>query len=176
MTVVTSPRRAAALAPGLVVLGAILALVAFLSVTQGSRSIGLSEVLRALGGMSGDGSIGSTVTLEMRVPRTLLGILRSLGLRVSDAADGREGLAKARADLPDLVVTDVEMPFLNGLEMIAAMRDDASLRDVPVLVLTTRTDAPVRDRARALGVRGFLSKQRFVESELREMIDACLSR
>lgn len=106
----------------------------------------------------------------------LLGILRSLGLRVSDAADGREGLAKARADIPDLVVTDVEMPFLNGLEMIAAMRDDASLRDVPVLVLTTRTDAPVRDRARALGVRGFLSKQRFVESELREMIDACLSR
>lgn len=106
----------------------------------------------------------------------LLGILRSLGLRVSDAADGREGLARARADVPDLVLTDVEMPFLNGLEMIAEMRNDPTLREVPVLVLTTRTDAPIRDRARALGVRGFLSKQKFVESELREMIDACLVR
>ncbi|MFC7535245.1 FecCD family ABC transporter permease [Actinoplanes sp. GCM10030250] len=78
-------RRATALAPGLVVLGAALALAAFLSVTQGSRSIGLSEVLHALGSWNDDGSIGSTVTLEMRVPRTLLGILVGAALGVAGA-------------------------------------------------------------------------------------------
>ncbi|WP_328468459.1 iron ABC transporter permease [Actinoplanes sp. NBC_00393] len=74
-----------ALGPGLVVLGAVLALVAFLSITQGSRSIGFTEVLRALGSMDADGSIGSIITLEMRVPRTLLGILVGAALGVAGA-------------------------------------------------------------------------------------------
>jgi iron complex transport system permease protein len=82
---VSGPRRASALVPGLVVLAAVLALVAFLSVTQGSRSIGLSEVLRALGSLNSDGSITSTVTLELRVPRTLLGIVVGAALGVAGA-------------------------------------------------------------------------------------------
>lgn len=64
---------------------ALLALVAFLSVTMGSRSIGLPEVLSALGSLQGDGSITSTVTLELRVPRTLLGILVGAALGVAGA-------------------------------------------------------------------------------------------
>ncbi|WP_173067721.1 FecCD family ABC transporter permease [Phytohabitans houttuyneae] len=78
-------RRALALGPGLAVLCAVLAVVAFLSVTQGSRSIGLSDVLRALGSLDNDGSITSTVTLELRVPRTLLGILVGAALGVAGA-------------------------------------------------------------------------------------------
>jgi len=78
-------RRAVALGPGLAVLGAVLVLVAFLSVTMGSRSLGLWEVLRALGSLDDDGSITSTVTLEMRVPRTLLGILVGAALGVAGA-------------------------------------------------------------------------------------------
>jgi iron complex transport system permease protein len=78
-------RRASALGPGLAVLCVVLALVAFLSVTMGSRSIGLSDVLRALGSLDNDGSIASTVTLELRVPRTLLGILVGAALGVAGA-------------------------------------------------------------------------------------------
>jgi iron complex transport system permease protein len=78
-------RRASALGPGLAALCVLLAFVAFLSVTQGSRSIGLSEVLRALGSLDNDGSITSTVTLELRVPRTLLGILAGAALGVAGA-------------------------------------------------------------------------------------------
>ncbi|MEH1163813.1 iron ABC transporter permease [Micromonospora sp. CPCC 205539] len=71
---------------GLVALCVLLALVAFFSVTMGSRSIGLSEVLRALGHVGGgEDSITSTVTLEMRVPRTLLGILVGAALGVAGA-------------------------------------------------------------------------------------------
>jgi iron complex transport system permease protein len=76
-------RRAAALGPGLVALCGVLAVVAFLSVTLGSRDIGLSEVLHALRSWDDDGSISSTVTLELRVPRTLLGILVGAALGVA---------------------------------------------------------------------------------------------
>ncbi|TDC23291.1 iron ABC transporter permease [Streptomyces sp. 8K308] len=78
-------RRASALGSGLAVLCVLLALVAFLSVTMGSREIGLTEVLSALGNLQGDGSINSTVTLELRVPRTLLGILVGAALGVAGA-------------------------------------------------------------------------------------------
>ncbi|MEV0719236.1 iron ABC transporter permease [Asanoa sp. NPDC050611] len=78
-------RRASALGPGLVALCGVLALVAFLSVTQGSRDIGLSEVLHALRTFDDDGSISSTITLELRVPRTLLGILVGAALGVAGA-------------------------------------------------------------------------------------------
>ncbi|RVX43834.1 iron complex transport system permease protein [Nonomuraea polychroma] len=78
-------RRATALGPGLALLCVLLALVAFLSITLGSRSIGLPEVLRALGSLDTDGSINSTVTLELRVPRTLLGVLVGAALGVAGA-------------------------------------------------------------------------------------------
>lgn len=106
----------------------------------------------------------------------LLGLLRSFSLRVSDAADGRQGLRVAQQEPPDLIITDIEMPFLGGLEMLAELRRIPALAEVPVVVLSTRTDEETKARARALGVRYFLSKQRFVESELREIVDACLER
>ncbi|MBW6440396.1 iron chelate uptake ABC transporter family permease subunit [Actinoplanes hulinensis] len=77
----SAPRRAL----GLVALCVILAVVAFLSVTQGSRSIDLPEVLRALGNLGGGQTIDSTVTIELRVPRTLLGILAGAALGVAGA-------------------------------------------------------------------------------------------
>jgi iron complex transport system permease protein len=84
-TAIRPARRAAALGPGLVGLGAVLALVAFLSLTLGSRDIGLPEVLRALAGLRSDGTITSTVTLDLRVPRTLLGVLAGAALGVAGA-------------------------------------------------------------------------------------------
>ena len=104
----------------------------------------------------------------------LLGILRSLGHRVTEAIDGRQGLERALDDPPDLVLTDLEMPFLSGLEMVSRLREDPRLARVPVIVLTTRIDEETRARAERLGVRGFLSKQRFVEADLRRTIDECL--
>jgi iron complex transport system permease protein len=82
---ISTPRRASALGPGLAVLAAVLAVVAFLSVTQGSRDIGLGEVLGALGSWTDDGTTNTIVTLELRVPRTLLGILVGAALGVAGA-------------------------------------------------------------------------------------------
>lgn len=115
------------------------------------------------------------VVEDAPVARELLtGLLRSFGLRVSEAVDGRDGLAQAKATLPDLVLTDIEMPYMDGIEMIRHLRNDPRLRNVPIIILTTRTESEVQARARELGVARFLSKRRFVESELREVITEAL--
>lgn len=64
--------------------------------------------------------------------------------RVATAADGEEGLEKARAIVPDLVVTDIMMPRKDGAELARAIREDAALRDVPILVLSARADDALR--------------------------------
>ena len=130
---------------------------------------------------------GPTTTARTRTPlvlvvedapvarELLIGILRSFQVRVIDAADGREGLQRASQERPDLILTDIEMPFLGGLDMVAELRRDTSLADIPVVVLTTRTESEFRTRAESLGVRHFLSKQRFVEEDLRRIVNECLS-
>ena len=129
----------------------------------------------AVGRGAGRGARRVLVAEDAPVARELLcGILRSFGLRVIEASDGREGIEKAREHTPDLIITDVEMPYVDGLEMVASIRNDVGLVHVPVLVLTTRTDEATRARARDVGARGFISKQRFVEEELRKLVDLCL--
>ncbi len=124
----------------------------------------------------GERRVASVVVVEdAPVARELLcGILRSFGLTVHEAAHGREGLNRIRAVNPDLVLSDVEMPFLSGPEMIAELRAEPRFAELPVIVLTTDTSEATRQRVSALGVLGFLSKQKFVEGELRELVDLCL--
>ncbi|WP_437761543.1 response regulator [Sorangium sp. So ce281] len=115
------------------------------------------------------------VVEDAPVARELLcGILRSMGLRVEEACDGRDGLARARAAPPDVVLTDLEMPYLSGLEMVAELRRSPGLARVPVVVLTTAAQEQSEAALRGLGVRAVLSKQRFVEEELRRIIAASL--
>lgn len=115
------------------------------------------------------------VVEDAPVARELLcGLLRSFGLRVTEAVDGRDGLVRALDDPPDLILTDIEMPYLDGLDMISRLRQDPRMSRVPVVVLTTRADSDTRARAEALGVARFLSKQRFVEDELRRVVEDCL--
>jgi two-component system, chemotaxis family, sensor kinase CheA len=115
------------------------------------------------------------VVEDAPVARELLsGILRSFGLRVSEAMDGEQGLLIAQRDRPDLILTDIEMPVMTGLQMMARIRQDPGLRDLPIVVLTTRSDEETRRQAEALGVRSFLSKRKFVERELRTIIESTL--
>lgn len=64
--------------------------------------------------------------------------------RVTTAADGEEGLETARAIVPDLVVTDIMMPRKDGAELARAIREDAALHDIPILVLSARADDALR--------------------------------
>jgi two-component system chemotaxis sensor kinase CheA len=124
---------------------------------------------------TGGGPPRALVVEDAPVARELLcGILRSLGLRVEEATDGRQGLMLARTDPPDLVLTDIEMPYMDGIEMVTHFRASPRLSRVPIIVLTTAANDQNRARFELLGVAGILSKQKFVEAELRQLIDQCL--
>ena len=80
------------------------------------------------------------------------------GLTVLEAVDGRHGLEQARSHLPDLVLTDVMMPGLDGFQLAEALRGDERTRRVPLIFLSGETDAGNEIRARELGALGYLSK------------------
>jgi CheY-like chemotaxis protein len=84
--------------------------------------------------------------------------LEAAGLTVREAADGRQALARARSERPDLVLTDVRMPELDGFQLAEALRDDKRTRAIPLIFISAE-DAPANQaRARALGALAYLTK------------------
>lgn len=117
------------------------------------------------------------VVEDAPVARELLcGILRSTGLRVEEAADGRQGLHKARMEPPDVILTDLEMPHMDGIQMITELRRSAELSRIPIIVLTTAAHEENQSHLARLGVAAVLSKQKFVEKELCELIGRCIKQ
>src|SRR5690606_30205186 len=105
----------------------------------------------------------------------LVGITRRAGLSVIEAVDGRDALAKIRAQLPDLILTDIDMPVMDGFGLIAAVRGDPASREIPVVVLTTRGSDDDKRRALMAGADTYIVKQDFSESTLQNAIDQFLS-
>src|SRR5262249_60750933 len=89
--------------------------------------------------------------------------------RVVSAFDGVEGLEVARARKPDLVVSDVMMPGLDGLALLRALRDDVDLSAAPVILLTARADEETLLEGLSGGADDYLSKP-FSARELRARV------
>ena len=84
--------------------------------------------------------------------------LRGAGFEVVEAMDGRDGLAKAAGSKFDLVVTDLNMPHMDGIQMIAAIRKLSGYSFVPILMLTTESQAEKKDAGRKAGATGWIVK------------------
>lgn len=84
--------------------------------------------------------------------------LRRAGFEVAEAADGRLGLEAAARQKFDLVVTDLNMPNVDGLEMIAGMRRLSGYAFTPILMLTTESQAEKKDAGRKAGATGWIVK------------------
>jgi two-component system chemotaxis response regulator CheY len=81
------------------------------------------------------------------------------GFQVETAADGKLALEKLKAGIrPDLILTDINMPNMGGLELIKNIRALPNFRFVPVLTLTTESDATKREEAKRSGATGWLVK------------------
>ena len=83
---------------------------------------------------------------------------RLRGVDIVEAQDGMDGLRKLSSDRFDLVLIDINMPVMDGLKLIGLMRGEESLRDVPVVVITTEGAAQDRERALRLGANEYLTK------------------
>ena len=97
------------------------------------------------------------------------------GYEVVVAVDGREGVAKARAESPALVLMDMSLPVLDGWEATRELRADPATRSIPVIALTAHAMAGDREKALAAGCDDFDTKPIELERLLRK-IEALLAR
>jgi len=84
--------------------------------------------------------------------------LSAAGYGVVEAGDGALGLAAAKANAVQLVVTDLNMPNMNGLDFIRALRQLPPYRGVPIVFLTTESDEGVKKDAKAAGATAWITK------------------
>ena len=84
--------------------------------------------------------------------------LRGAGYEVAEAIDGRDGLTKAVGSRFDLIVTDLNMPNIDGIQLIAALRKLPGYTFTPILMLTTESQAERKDAGRKAGATGWIVK------------------
>lgn len=99
-------------------------------------------------------TVDDSASVRQLIRMTLTGA----GYQVVEAGDGREGLAKAQATLADAVITDINMPNMNGIELVSALRGLPTYNGVPIVCLTTESDDGVKQAARAAGASGWITK------------------
>ena len=99
-------------------------------------------------------TVDDSASIRMTTKITLTGA----GYSVTEAVDGQDGLTKAKAGNYDLIVTDLNMPNMNGLEMIRALRQSPAHTGVPIIFLTTESDAEMKSQAKAAGAPGWITK------------------
>src|SRR5437660_12408192 len=108
--------------------------------------------------------------------RRLIGrMLEAAGYKVQTAADGEEGLRKATAASFQVIIADLEMPKMNGFELIQALRNRPETKSTPIIVMTTRADGEHRQLAESLGVFSYLIKpveERALINEISQFVSA----
>ena len=106
---------------------------------------------------------------SLTVRRVTQRLLVREGYRVTLAKDGLDAIEKLAEEKPDMVLTDIEMPRMDGFDLVRNLRADANLRDLPVIMITSRIAQKHRDHAAALGVDHYLGKP-YAEEDLLSLV------
>ena len=106
---------------------------------------------------------------SITVRRVTQRLLQREGYRVALAADGLQGLERLQGERPAVVLSDIEMPRMDGFDFVRNIRADEQLRDLPVIMITSRIAEKHREHARELGVNHYLGKP-YSEEELLGLI------
>jgi two-component system, chemotaxis family, sensor kinase CheA len=93
-------------------------------------------------------------------------ILEAHGYRVRVAVDGMEAMALLRSETADLVITDVQMPRMDGLALLQALKKDAELSRIPVIMVTSLERREDQERGMSLGADAYIVKRKFDQAEL----------
>lgn len=102
-----------------------------------------------------------SVSFRMMLTETL----KEAGYNVTEATDGVEGVACLDGSKLDLIVTDLNMPNMDGMAFITACRQNPAYKFIPIIMLTTVTDEVLKEQARKMGVRIWMEKP-FVKETL----------
>jgi chemosensory pili system protein ChpA (sensor histidine kinase/response regulator) len=106
---------------------------------------------------------------SITVRRVTQRLLERNGMRVITARDGIDAVAMLQDNLPDVILLDIEMPRMDGYEVAAHVRNDPRLRDIPIIMITSRVGEKHRARAIELGVNDYLGKP-YQEAQLLDAI------
>jgi len=98
--------------------------------------------------------VDDSVTVRQMVGLTL----RKAGFEVIEGADGEEGLQQLQRERVVLVITDLNMPIMDGIALVKAIRQLPTHRFIPILVLTSQTQESMKQEARAAGATGWIGK------------------
>ncbi|HZI58766.1 MAG TPA: response regulator [Verrucomicrobiae bacterium] len=101
-------------------------------------------------------------------------VLERDGYSVSEAVDGGEAVEKTRAESPDLILLDLQMPVRNGYEVLSELRQDSRYAGLPIIALTASAMEGDRARALAAGFTAYLTKP-VTLSNLREVVQRLLT-
>lgn len=96
--------------------------------------------------------------------------LKGAGYEVLVADDGVNALSTISGENVDLIITDVNMPNMNGIELVQKLRADPQYRATPILILTTESDDSLKQQGRAAGATGWIVKP-FVPEKLLKVVD-----
>ncbi len=102
--------------------------------------------------------------------RTLAEFVQDMGYEVRTARDGLEAIDIIEGKIPDIVLADLEMPRMNGLELTTHIRAKKETRDIPIIMITSRSTEKHRQQAESAGVNIYLTKP-FSEDELMQHIE-----
>lgn len=83
---------------------------------------------------------------------------RIRGLKITEANDGVDGLKKISAEKFDLILTDINMPIMDGLKLVSLVRNDPTHKEVPIVIITTEGATEDKDRAMAIGANDYITK------------------
>lgn len=83
---------------------------------------------------------------------------RIRGLNITEANDGVDGLKKISAEKFDLILTDINMPIMDGLKLVSLVRNDPNYKDVPIVIITTEGANEDKERAMAIGANDYITK------------------
>jgi two-component system chemotaxis response regulator CheY len=83
---------------------------------------------------------------------------RIRGFQIVEANDGVDALKKLSADKFDLILTDINMPIMDGLKLVSMVRNDPNYKETPIIVITTEGAIEDRERALALGANEYITK------------------
>lgn len=115
-----------------------------------------------------------TVDDDKLLRESLSAMLRSAGHQVYEAADGQQGLAIALAEHPDLIISDIRMPELDGMAMVERIREDEWGKQVPVIILTNDETTDAINEALQSGVTVYLSKTNLDPETLGQQVGVAL--
>jgi len=111
---------------------------------------------------------------ESALQKSLGDLLREKGIEVISAVDGKTGLRLAKESLPDLILLDLILPRMHGLELLKKLKEDKNTKDIPVIILTNLENINDIEKAIELGATTYLVKANYSLEEIAEKVKKAL--